>query len=164
MKYRLGLGHVGVTCKDGDMLVTSGLASCVGVIMHDRTHNAWGLAHVVMPKAPRRSARRPEPGFYAAEAVDALFEGLTRFGAASHRIRVALVGGASGMGGIERFEIGRRNVEAVRQALWRHRLAPVVEDVGGAFSRTVRIHLGGADAKVEISNPDRGRWTLGHGL
>ena len=56
------------------------------------------------------------------------------------------------------FNIGKRNVLAIRKMLWRYRLGAIAEDVEGGISRSVTIDLG--TGKVTISSPGRGDWKL----
>ncbi|MEO9256112.1 MAG: chemotaxis protein CheD, partial [Tepidiformaceae bacterium] len=51
-------------------------------------------------------------------------------------------GGASvlGMANGEKFKIGERNAEAIKERLKRHGLTPVASDLGGAKGRTLEVH------------------------
>jgi chemotaxis protein CheD len=40
------------------------------------------------------------------------------------------------------FDIGRRNYQAMRRALWKAGLLLHAEDIGGVSSRTVRLEIG----------------------
>ena len=69
-----------------------------------------------------------------------------------------IVGGASVVNGMNSFDIGKRNILAVRKLLWRDGLAPRAEDTGGELSRTVRVDV--ACPEVTITNPEHGTWTV----
>ena len=56
------------------------------------------------------------------------------------------------------FNIGKRNVLAIRKILWKLRLGARKEDVGDNFSRTVSVDVD--TGKVLISSPKRGEWEL----
>ena len=73
-------------------------------------------------------------------------------------MKVKLVGGASIMDKNEIFNIGKRNLLAVKKIMWAHGLGAVAEEVGGTISRTVSINV--SNGEVKIFSPGRGTWTL----
>jgi chemotaxis protein CheD len=164
MIHRVGLGGVSASRNSGDTLITYGLGSCVALVAHDRQTNTWALAHVVLPKAPPGNHGRDEPAYYAQGAVEAVMSWMIRMGARKELLRIGLVGGASVLQQLDGFDIGKRNALAVRKALWRHGIIPVTEDIGGDHSRTLKVEIRVTDGHVEVSNPDRGRWTLEEAL
>lgn len=56
------------------------------------------------------------------------------------------------------FNIGKRNLLAVKKILWANRLGAISEDIGGQFSRSVSIDA--ATGRVILSSPGRGEWEL----
>jgi len=58
---------------------------------------------------------------------------------------------------IGHFDIGRRNVLAVKRHLWKSSLGPVAEDVGGDISRPVSINV--VDGGVSLVSGNR-KWNL----
>ncbi len=161
MTIKVGIGGIGAVRDAQEDLVTYALGSCVAVILHDWKTGVWGMAHVALPKPARdTNGTRSEPGYYGTAAVDALLALMVPMGAEIRNMRVALIGGASVMPALDRFDIGKRNVLSLRKALWRHGMAPNSEEVGGNTSRTVRVH----EDRVEISAPQLGVWTLQEAL
>ena len=61
-----------------------------------------------------------------------------------------MAGGASVIKSCESFDIGKRNVLAVRKILWNKKLGIKKDDVGGNHSRTVSLDL--SDGTVTLSN------------
>lgn len=158
--YRLGIGEYGATRTPGDQLITYALGSCVALLLLDPTTGAVGMAHIALPK-PGGSGRKPAPGYYATDAVPALLAQMTALGVnvRSRTLIAKLVGGAAVINGMTRFDIGKRNVLAIRKLLWRQGLVPKAEDVGGDLSRTVRMDAGTLP-NITISNPEHGTWTV----
>jgi len=68
---------------------------------------------------------------------------------------VKLVGGAAVLEASSSFDIGRRNLLAIKKMLWARRLGAVAEDVGGNISRTVEVTV--AEGRVHIYSPGRGK-------
>ena len=56
------------------------------------------------------------------------------------------------------FNIGGRNIFAVKKHLWRYKLGPVAEDVGDSISRTMTVDVD--TGKIIITSPGKGWWEL----
>ena len=157
--YRLGIGDYGASRTPGDRLITYALGSCVALLLYEPQSGAVGMAHIALPQPGGADTHRPAPGYYASDAVPALIRELQRLsGAPPASFITKIVGGAHVIGGMTGFNIGRRNVLAVRKLLWRYGLAPRAEDTGGDRSRTVRVDV--ADPSVVVTNPEHGTWTV----
>ena len=62
------------------------------------------------------------------------------------------------LGSTNTFDIGRRNVLAVKKQLWQMGTGPVAEDIEGHISRTVTVDV--SSGTIELSSPAKGKWTL----
>src|SRR5262249_33146881 len=89
-----------------------------------------------------------QPAAFADAGIPLLFQAAYKLGALKGRIRVRLVGGAEVAGDGGSFNIGRRNVLAAKNVLWRNGVLIEKEEVGGKTVRTV--HLGVRDGKVQV--------------
>ena len=67
---------------------------------------------------------------------------MVAMGAMPRRCVVKVAGGASVLGpaNAEKFKIGERNAEAVRERLVQHGLSPAASDLGGTKGRTLELH------------------------
>jgi chemotaxis protein CheD len=133
------MGEFAFSSSAGDVLVSLGLGSCVGVVLLDRHASVAGLAHVVLPSAEGRG----EPlGKFADTAVPALLGAVVALGARRTRLEAVLVGGASmfSFGGAG-LDIGHRNDAAVREELARLGIPVVAAETGGVRGRTVRVDV-----------------------
>ncbi|MCU0636893.1 MAG: chemotaxis protein CheD [Gemmatimonadaceae bacterium] len=122
-------------------LVTSGLGSCIAIVLHDAVGRVGGLAHVLLPVAT--TSATGSPAKYVATAVPALVSRMHEAGATT-ALTARLVGGARMFGSLlpaSAPAVGDRNVEAARTALERHGIAIVGEDVGGEFGRHVELDV-----------------------
>jgi len=81
------MGELAVSRTSGDVLVSIGLGSCIGLCLIDRRRQAVGLAHVMLPTGGPGET----PGKFAPSAVPALVEEL---GAVKTALEAVLVGGA----------------------------------------------------------------------
>ena len=133
------MGELAVSRTPGDVLVSIGLGSCIGLCLIDRRRQAVGLAHVMLPTGGPGET----PGKFAPSAVPALVEQLQQLGAVPTALEAVLVGGAQmfsfGKAGSGRLDVGARNHEATREALDLARIPVVADAVGGSTGRTVRL-------------------------
>lgn len=117
-----------------------GLGSCIGLCVFDPSTRIGCIAHIMLPKS--KAVGTSDIGKYADTAVPYVIEEMTARGAVKSRLRAAIVGGAqlfSFEGAGERLDVGRRNVEAVKQLIAQSRLRLIAEDVGGKSGRTVTL-------------------------
>jgi chemotaxis protein CheD len=137
-------------------LGTTGLGSCLAVLLHDAAAGVGGLAHVLLPA--HGDVPPANPAKYISTAVPALLERMGALGATRPVAR--LVGGARMFGALlpgDAPSVGERNVVAARHALAAAGVAIVGEDVGGDYGRSV--HLDVAEGTVRVRSFARGeRW------
>jgi chemotaxis protein CheD len=134
------MGELAASKTAGDMLVTLGLGSCIGLVLMDRRMGVAGLAHVVLPD----SGGHTEVNKYkfADHAVPELIKRVCALGARRPMLEAVMVGGASmfSFGG-NGLEVGQRNEAAVREELAKLRVPVIASETGGAKGRTVRVHV-----------------------
>jgi chemotaxis protein CheD len=133
------MGEYAFSATAGDVLVSLGLGSCIGLALLDQRAAIAGLAHVVLPATEGRPGA---PGKFADTAVPTLLESVTGLGARRTRVEAVLVGGASmfSFGG-NGLEVGQRNDAAVREELAKLRIPIVAAETGGSKGRTVRVRV-----------------------
>jgi chemotaxis protein CheD len=157
----LGIGALGATSQPGAVIKTFALGSCVAVTMYDPNLKIAGMVHVALPESKLNRAKSEEcPGYFADLGVPLLFREMARLGcqAKGRGLVVKMLGGASVMAGNDTFNIGKRNILAVKKILWTLGMGPVAEDVGQNFSRTVTLHVD--TGLVAVSCPGRGQWQI----
>lgn len=119
-------------------LVTIGLGSCVGIVLHDAVAGVGALAHVLLPNV-NLSVTQDVPGKYPATAVPAMVRRMRELGAHG-QIAARLIGGASMFTPLlapGSMSLGARNVAAVHAACAANNIPIVAQDVGGAHGRSV---------------------------
>ncbi|MEF2144738.1 MAG: chemotaxis protein CheD [Desulfovibrionaceae bacterium] len=157
----LGVGDFGASKTPGEVVKTYALGSCVSVILLDPKTRGVGMVHVALPDSSIQPERaRERPGYFADTGLPALFQAMEKHGAAKNGqgMIVKLAGGAKVMDHNEVFNIGKRNVLAIKKILWQYKLGPVAEDVGGNFSRTVAVEVN--TGRVTITSAGRESWFL----
>jgi chemotaxis protein CheD len=137
-----------VVARSG-VIVTSGLGSCVAIILYDRTARVAGLAHILLPDVDQ--GRPPfNPAKFPSTAVPLLVGEMRRAGAAGP-FGAKLVGGARMFTTLlsSGVNMGERNVDASRRALQAARIPLAAEDVGGEHGRSVFVDVSSGDVLVQ---------------
>jgi chemotaxis protein CheD len=153
-RHVVGIGEFAVSDRPGDLIVTHALGSCIAVCLWDPDAKVAGLIHFLLPEArinPQRAA--DQPATFADTGIPLVFQAAYKLGAVKSRLRVRLVGGAEIAGnttGGGTFNIGKRNLLAAKNVLWRNGVIIENEEVGGRTVRTV--HLTVDDGRVQVSN------------
>lgn len=150
----VGIGELCVAQGPDATLRTFSLGSCVAVVVVDRVRAVIGLAHVVLPDGDDHGRERKPAAYYADSAVRNLVAGMAKSGSGPRMgpLHVVVIGGGTAgrsSGGV--FNIGARNVSAVRGALAALNVGTAAEDVGGAWSRTVLV----TTREIVVTCPDR---------
>ncbi|MDY6905008.1 MAG: chemotaxis protein CheD [Thermodesulfobacteriota bacterium] len=157
----IGIGEYDATNTTDTVLKTFALGSCVAVILLHPPTRTIGMAHVAFPESKADPVRCKElPGYFVDTAIPVLIDRMNAVSgnAKAKGYRVKLAGGAKVMDPNGLFNIGNRNVLAVKKSLWKYGLGPVAEDIGGAISRTVAVHVN--TGKIVISSPGRDNWNI----
>jgi chemotaxis protein CheD len=151
-RLTVGIGEFAVSDRDGDSIVTHALGSCVAVCLFDPIAKVAGLIHILLPEArinPVRAA--DQPGAFADTGIPLLFESAYRRGAQKKRCVVHLIGGAemaTAPEGGGTFNIGRRNILAAKNTLWKNGVLIKDQSVGGTQVRTVNLAVAGGRIQV----------------
>ncbi|THB71054.1 MAG: chemotaxis protein CheD [Desulfovibrio sp.] len=157
----LGVGEYGISRTPGTEIKTFALGSCIAVLLYDLKTKIGGMAHIALPHSSINPDRAQIlPGYFSDTGVPALINSIcSASGKANGKgLLVKLAGGANMMTTHTAFNIGERNLTAIRNDLDGKGLVAMAEDVGGAISRTVTLDVD--TGKVMIHSPGRGAWEL----
>jgi chemotaxis protein CheD len=150
------MGEIAVSSRPGDVLLSIGLGSCIGLALVDQRRGIAGLAHVMLPEAIGEGGG--PPGKFADRAVPELVARTTALGAPRAALKAVLVGGAQmfAFGGVAggALDIGVRNESAVRAVLTGERIPVVASATGGGSGRTIRVFPGGAVLSKEAGGAE----------
>lgn len=138
---KVGIADLRVA-KGPDRLRTSGLGSCVGLVLFDSFKKTAGLAHIMLPLSTLAKNDPINPAKYADTAVEDLIKQLKMAGVPANGLKAKIAGGAQMFlvhKENEMMRIGPRNVEAVKEMLLRYRIPLIAEDVGGSNGRTIEF-------------------------
>jgi chemotaxis protein CheD len=118
----------------GELLVTSGLGSCVAVAVHDEGKQLGGMLHAMLPEAP---AQADKPAKYVDSGLGDLLDALEAEGADRGSLSAKLVGGSSMLDISVGDAVGERNVDAAVSELDAHSVPMNGAETGGNIGRSV---------------------------
>lgn len=154
----IGIGDFKV-CKKPDVLVTYALGSCVGICLLDPQTGIAGLSHIMLPDSKTAVNGSAAPMRYADTAIPMMIKQMESMGASASRLRSKIAGGAT-MFAIQsdKFNIGERNIAAVKKVLSDLRIPIIAEDTGDNFGRTVYYYP--ETGAMEVRSTAKGNKTL----
>lgn len=145
--------------RGDDVLVTYALGSCVGICLYDAENKIAGLAHIMLPlskdaaatsKATPENRRR-----YADTGITELIQEMNLAGASTKNLTAKIAGGAQMFTASSAvFNIGERNLEAVKKMLASYRIRIVADDTGLNYGRTVFFHADTGIMEVKSATRD----------
>lgn len=153
----VGISDLNVV-KSPDELVTYALGSCVGICLYDPVAKIAGLSHIMLPSVASIPGARDSYKF-ADTAIVILVKKMTEQGARSIRLKAKIAGGAQMFAALSNSSIaniGRRNVQAVKQTLAQLNIPIVAEDTGKNYGRT--LYFNADTGLMRIKSGIHGEW------
>lgn len=139
-------------------LVTTVLGSCVAVTMSDPARGIGAVCHAFLPDSRSfspKNERDPQVCRYVDTALENMFSSLVRLRVDPQNLVVKVFGGGVGImcsGRANCYDIGGRNVSAVRAGLMRQGVRIAKADVGGSQGRKLLFLTHTGDVWVKRLN------------
>lgn len=145
VSYFLHPGHLFASKRP--CRVTTILGSCVAVCLYDAERRVGGINHFILPV----SAETLTFDYlrFGNQAIPALIRAVVKQGGKHGSLAAKMFGGAALMKSASGRSIGADNVDAALDALGRHGIPLVAEDVGGATGRKLVFDTGDGSAFVK---------------
>lgn len=140
MDIIIGIGEYGISNNPDDVLKTFALASCVAVTFYCKTKKVAGMIHIALPSSSDNHIIKPS--YYATIGIPLIVGELTKkYGCFKNEILAQLFGGANSINQNDFFNIGEKNVNAVKYIL--NELGIRIEkiNVGGFVSRSIQMDV-----------------------
>lgn len=138
---KVGIADMNIA-KAPDKIRTSGLGSCVGVVLYNERSTTVGMIHVMLPDSSLGRAEAINIAKFADTGIPAMVEQLKIEGIQPYKLKAKIAGGAQMFqfsSTSETMRIGPRNVEAVKEYLKKFSIPIVAEDTGGNSGRTIEF-------------------------
>jgi len=138
-----------VSADRDSTLVTYALGSCIAVMVHDPLRKVAAMIHYMLPLSETSTEKAAQrPAMFADTGIPILFQSLYALGAQKRDLIVKVAGGGALYDDKGLFSIGKRNYTMMRKMFWKTGVIVSAEDVGGAKSRTARLHVGSGRCTV----------------
>lgn len=136
----VGIADLNVVNAPGT-LATYALGSCVGICLYDAEKKLAGMAHIMLPFSKEAMQNIDNKRRYADTGITELIQTMSLQGAVPSRLTAKIAGGAQ-MFSVNSavFNIGERNVAAVKKMLTAYKIKIIAEETGANFGRTVFFH------------------------
>ena len=152
-QLNVGIGEHKVSTNENDMLKTFALGSCVAVIVYDKVQMIAGLIHIALPDSSVNSQKVKElPGYFVDTGLPVFLQEMKNRNANRRNVWIKITGGSNIMDKKRHFDIGKRNVLAIKKYLWKNQLGIIAEDTEGSISRTVSVSVGSGEVLVSSGN------------
>ncbi|MEN3186357.1 MAG: chemotaxis protein CheD [Atribacterota bacterium] len=151
-KRNVGMAECAVSKDPEEVLCVLGLGSCVGLCLYDELKGVAGMVHILLPE---KIAGQQNPFKFADTALPALIKELEKAGAKTKNLLAKVSGGAKMFSGSDSlFDIGQRNVEAVKNILKELKIPLQGEDTGGSRGRSIFFYVENGKLEVKILGQD----------
>jgi chemotaxis protein CheD len=109
--------------------------------LYDSIHRCGGLAHIMLPHSGL-GPQEPLPSKFADTAVPTLAKAIRKINGKDSKLTAKISGGANMFAslGVNRLDIGNRNVKAVKEALDACNIRLIGEDIGGFTGRRITFN------------------------
>jgi chemotaxis protein CheD len=155
----VGIGDLKVSNDPADVLVTHALGSCIAVLIYDPVAGVAGLLHFMLPESSLDCEKAVRlPCLFADTGIPLLLQSACQLGAAKSRMLVVATGGAQMLDPAGTFNVGQRNLVAMRDLFGSAGIVIHKEEIGGTSSRTVSIDV--VSGRIQIRLPGK----TGHDL
>ncbi len=161
-KIVVGIGEIRISNVPDTSIITYSLGSCVAVVFYDTFSKTAAMAHIALSNS-RIDRKRSliKPGYFADTAIALICAQLKKRGCKINKenIVVKIAGGAAKLiTNDDLLNVGQKNINAVKKHIKSKGLVIHNADVGGDYSRTVKIDV--TSGTVHISNKQMGTWQL----
>ena len=122
----------------GEMIVTV-LGSCISACIRDRVSGVGGMNHFMLPSqgSSLSSQQFNESTRYGNWAMEYLINEVIKNGGSKKNFEIKIFGGGKVLESMSNIDVGRQNIDFVRQFILGESLQLSAEDVGGLFPRKV---------------------------
>ena len=142
----------------GEMISTT-LGSCVSACVYEAELGIGGMNHFMLPVDRRILERKPErehlhnASRYGDFAMEELVNAILKQGGKRKHLEVKIFGGGKVVSQIQSTDIGRMNIEFIKEYLQFEGLRLLAEDTGDVFPR--KVHYYTATGKVKVHKMQR---------
>jgi len=127
-----------------ETLVAFSIGSGIGMTVHDPVGGVGGILSFILPDSTNANGTDPAkaPFMFADTGISAFLKALFERGAKAANLKVVIAGGAHIMDQTGVFNIGQKNLEALKISLGDYDVKIHHEAIGGTQTRTICLEIG----------------------
>lgn len=127
-----------------ETLVAFSIGSGIGMTIHDPVGGVGGVLNFILPDSTKTNGTNPakSPFMFADTGITAFLKALFEQGAKVENLKVVIAGGAHIIDQIGVFNIGQKNLEALKNSLADYDVKIHHEAIGGTQSRAISLEIG----------------------
>jgi chemotaxis protein CheD len=155
----VGMAELGTTKAPATELAAYFVGSGLAVIAFDQSQKIGGIIHALLPDSKVDPAKaRLKPQLFVDTAIPLLIEAMIQLGAKPETLVLKISGAAQFLDERSIFNIGERNLQAAKSSLAQNSVAPHSMDIGGKYSRSVRLDV--STGQVTVQSPGSPAYTI----
>lgn len=141
-----------ISANPVETLVSFSIGSGMGVTVHDPVSGIGGILNFMLPDSGRANGVNPArvPFMFADTGIPAFLEELYAQGVRVDRLKVVVAGGAHILDQTDAFNIGQKNLTALKASLDAFKLNIYHENTGGTNSRTLSLEIASGCSSIKI--------------
>jgi chemotaxis protein CheD len=134
-----------------ETLVAFSIGAGIGMTAHDPVGGVGGILNFILPDSTKANGINGEqnPLMFADTGIAAFLKALLEKGARVENLKVVIAGGAHIMDQTGVFNIGHKNLEALKNSLGDHDLEIYHEAVGGTNGRAISLEIGSGTSIIK---------------
>ena len=141
-----------ISRNPSETLVAFSIGAGIGITVFDPVIGIGGILNYILPDSTGASGVDPEntPLMFADTGVPFFLDALFEHGACRDQMKIVVAGGAQILDQSGKFNIGQKNIEALKISLAYYGLNTRHEDVGGTCSRTLSLEIASGCSCIKI--------------
>lgn len=142
-RISVGIGELCISNEVEHILMVHGLGSCIGLTAYDSDKKIAGLLHIMLPNI-NSSNNIASKAKFADTGIPLLIDEMKKFGTKADKLVIKIAGGAKMFKvnpASSIFDIGERNIEAVKKTLATLGYKVYSEDIGLNYGRTMEFFV-----------------------
>ncbi len=152
MYKTVSIGQILISNDQKESLRMYVFASCIGLTMYCPINKVLGMAHIALPFSSSIGGEKDDqPAYYAVLAVPRLIQKMSsEYGCCQDELIVKVFGGTHSAKETDFFQIGKRNIHAIKKILSVHQLHCDTTETGGPNNRTLEMDVATGRVKLDF--------------
>lgn len=153
MQRIVGIGEMIISNDINDKIKTFALASCVGVTAYSYQRRVGGIIHIALPTPGIVENLNIKSCYYASTGLPLFINTLcNQYECSKRELNIQLYGGANSIRPNDTFNIGRKNIQKIKEIFVEMNLDIKFEEIGEIVSRTIELDMSNGHVNIWRQN------------